>query len=139
MAAKIADRVYNGKVEDLDELTGELADIVDPAGLGRRVGAPGASTDACLEIRRLIWGHKAAEAIVTGSPNIENRDLFQVRQMIRDGWIDYCRDWLSLRARASNPDAFEPPDAELQIQRASGVFLVLLGSHLESQAASRPA
>jgi len=68
---------------------------------------------------------------VTDAPTLGSRDLLAIREAMCAGWAGYQRELADLRATATTPEAFSPPDLALQISRCSTVFLTLLGGRVE--------
>jgi hypothetical protein len=129
MAALLADDLW---VDDLERLRGrepQLRAIVDPHGVGRRVGAPSASVDAADELERLYMAHKGANAVVTGSPSIPDSQWYSARELMRVAWIGYVNDLPLLRAQATHPEMFTA-DLNTQVSRASSSILLVLGQQL---------
>jgi hypothetical protein len=141
VARKVGDCLWRNDLSALLGLVPDLASVMDPDGVGRRIGAPGLGigADASDEIQRLWLGHIAANDVISRHPMLADEDWGVARNWMIQGWAAYGAEWRHLAAHATTPDIFRQPDVDYQMGRSCTTLLLILGQRLEARQAGQAA
>ena len=133
-ARQLAELMWTGDVAGLRLLEPALTAVIDPDGVGRRVGALGVNEDAAQELERLQLIQIGALAVVTGSPSTSDGLWRRARSNLRTTWVEYSLDWPRLARSTDRPTMFKAPSVELQLADASRTLLFMIGLALRDLA-----